>query len=308
MATDDLIHGSIESLVLQYTTVQKHHKAVVHKMDVLPHLISSEVSLSITEVSQIKLSFSDPAFTLLNSSMFNLGSVRTYNRSPYVTTVVETTDGGGNGGFDVTYRPNAINRLRSKRGKKEMKNKTAWQFVASECAAAGLHGSVIQRGGPFRKKIARDLAQKHTQYDQWSYPSAWTTLQRLAPEEGYMVSEISGRIYFGKPSEIAKALGHTVTVQWVANPKETDPNSPLAFPQCRRSLDSMDVDIGLTLPYSRKGECIPGRRLHLTGVPKFSGSGYYITSVTYPLHEATPITVTAATLRNPKPTGDPDQK
>jgi hypothetical protein len=263
-------------------------------------LVESSVELSITQVSQFTLTFSDPGYTILNSGFFKLGGSVSFYDYNLTTSVIETTTGNGEGGFKVTFRPTAVYKLRRLTGKLHLKKVSPSQYVHHELRRANVPVGYIQPSFT-RKAVARDVKQPATQYDTWSYPSAWTTFERLAPELGFTVYEMFGKVYFGWPTTIANTRPQ-VPIAWYASGN----NEPLNFPECRRSLDSLDTDITLTVPTHRRGEMVPGNRLSLSGIPTFNGQ-YLITNVTYALHDESPITVTASTLRNPVATGDPDK-
>jgi hypothetical protein len=174
-----------------------------------------------------------------------------------------------------------------------MKNVSPSTFIQSECKAVKAPFT-IQKSGK-RSSVVRDTPKKGDSYDEADFPSSWTTFRRLADELGYVMYEVAGEIYFGKPTWIV-AQKPKVIVQWYSeNGKE-----PITIPNFRHSVDNTDVELSLELPLERAEECIPGHGLVISGFPAFSGT-YMITSVSYPLVGSGTVSVTASTLKNPEP-------
>lgn len=259
---------------------------------------------SVDQVSQLTIELDDPNFSILNSGVFSRRTPISFNGSNLIVAAVETNDGSGLGGLSVSCRPDTIDKLKQLRGKKVRTNISPSTFVGSECAAAGVPIGIIQPGAK-RKKVSRDVKQKGDYYDQDAMPSAWTTITRLASELGYLAYESNNKLYFGTPKFLADNMP-SFTVQWDKSSGVTTTETQVN-PICRWSIDSEDTEVEVNIPLVHAGSAQIGSRLILQGFPEFSGS-YFLSGVSYPVAGTGWYTITATTLRNPHPSGDPDKK
>lgn len=266
-------------------------------------LISSvDIDMAVDQVTELTFSFDDPEFRVLRSGIFDLKTRVQYRGLDLAISVIETNAGGGLGGFGIRCRPWSVQKLKELRGSFVMQNVSPATYVKAECKKAGIPLEPFAQTSPAKKRIARDVREKGVTYDAANQPSAWTTFQRLSGEIGYMMYEVGGRIYFGKPTWLVKKQP-TVEVRWYPeNGKE-----PHTFPEFRQSIDNEDIEVTVELPIERSGLVYPGVGLKLTGYPKYSGT-YFIRSVNYPLVGVGNVMVMASTIRNPKPQkgGDDD--
>lgn len=264
------------------------------------NIVGVNIDMGTDQVTELAFTIEDPEFKYLERGLFDKNTPVTYRGLKLIVSVVETTAGGGLGGLTIRCRPQAVNKLKKLRGKFTMQGTTPGAYCIAECKSAGISAPVAQIG-PKKVNIARDLPQKGTRYDQSNYPSAWTTLQRLASENSYLMYEVGGTIYFGKPDWL---MGKTpnVNVNWYA----TNGKEPYSIPSVRDSLDSTDIEVSLELPLERSGTVFPGYGLVLNGFPKYAGT-YIIKSVSYPLVGVGTISVNASTFKNPKPQRSGDQ-
>lgn len=261
--------------------------------NVIEQVSEVTIDMSTTQVSELSFTIEDPAFQILSSGVFDLNTKVTYKNLDLVVAVLETGPGGGIGGFTARCRPQVVAKLKKRRGKKVFNKTRPTQFCRREVRASG--GKFVGQKSPKRDRIARDVPQKGESYDPASFPSSWTTMQRLADELGYMLFESAGTIYFGKPTWLVQKLPK-VEVEWYP---END-NEPYSIPEFRQSIDNEDVEVSMELPISRAGSVLPGQGLVLSGFPKYAGT-YFINNVTYPLIGPGTISVSASTVKNPEP-------
>lgn len=261
--------------------------------NVIDQVSEVTIDMSTSQVTELSFTVEDPAFKILSSGVFDLNTKVTYKGLKLIVAVIETGPGGGIGGFTVRCRPEVVSKIKKRRGKLVLKKARPNQFAQREVTAAG--GKFVGQVAPIRNSIARDVPQKGESYDPASFPSSWTTMQRLADELGYLMFEVGGTIYFGKPTWLIEKLPK-VQVQWYPlNTKE-----PYSVPEFRQSIDNEDVEVTLQLPISKAGTVFPGQGLVLSGFPKYAGT-YFINSVNYPLVGPGTISVSASTVKNPKP-------
>lgn len=252
-------------------------------------LLHVNVSMSIAQTSQVKFVFEDQGYRFLQQGYFSPGLPVFFGNNPMEVTSIST--GGDNFRPEVTVicRSRGIRRLKRMRGEKVMSNVSPTQFVVSECKEAQI--DYLVQSTDERSVVSRDT---HGNYDldtpagraefieHYGYgtdrvddsrPSAWTTLQRLAGECGFMVYESEGLVHFGKPSWLlAYYQSSAVRATWDTNNVKTDlPEVPL----CVKSLDSTDgPDITLAVPMNRVSSFKPGQVCYFEGIPAFQG--YYL--------------------------------
>jgi hypothetical protein len=251
------------------------------------------LDMSTSQVTELSFTIDDPAWVILGKGWFDIETPVTYRGLKLTVAVIETTPGGGLGGLTVKCRPSATSKLKKQRGDRVVKGVSAASFVASECAAVGV--TAVVQSSPTKPRIARDTPQKGQDYDESNHPSSWTTFQRLANELGYLMYEVGGVIYFGKPTWLINQKPK-VAVQWYP---DTDA-APMSFPQFRQSIDSEDIEVTVELGLDRAGTIFPGYGITFNGVPKYAGT-YFVTGVNYPLAGTGTMSVSASTVRNPKP-------
>lgn len=267
-------------------------KAHLHTID-NDQVTEISLDMSTEQVTELSFTVDDPGWKILSKGWFEIDTPVTYRGLTLTVAVVETTPGGGLGGLAVKCRPKATTSLKKQRGARVVKNVSAAAFVTSECALVGV-ASVVQPSAT-KNSIARDTPQKGQDYDETNHPSSWTTFQRLATELGYLMYEVGGVIYFGKPTWLINR-NPKIAVEWYPN---TDA-SPISFPQFRQSIDSEEIEVTVELPLDRTGTVFPGYGITFDGVPKFAGT-YFVKSVNYPLVGVGTVSISASTVKNPKP-------
>lgn len=269
--------------------------------NVIDQVAAVDLDMSTSQVTELSFTIEDPNFKILKSGIFDLNTKVTYRGLKLIVAVVETNEGGGQGGLSVRCRPEAVSKLKQRVGTLVMSNISPSAFVLAECKKVGLAAKVDPKS-TVRSRIARDLPQKGQQYDEASKPSSWTTMQRLAGEVGFLMYEIGGTLFFGRPTWIIQSQPKVAVSWYPENNKE-----PYSFPEFRHSIDNKDVDLSLVLPLSRAGEVFPGYGITVSGFPKFSGT-YMINSVNYPLVGGGTVSVSASTYKNPVVQKGGDQK
>ena len=168
-------------------------------------------------------------------------------------------------------------------------------YIIRECREAGVGNDPVAQRTAKKKRVVRDRAEKGTTYEPGDYPSAWTTMRRLAGETGSVLYEVGGTIFFGRPTWLVEHQP-VLDIDWYPeNGKE-----PTSIPEIRRSVDSKDVEITVNLPLDRASRVFPGMGVRFNDFPVYDDT-YYITRVSYPLTGEGDLVVDAATVRNPEP-------
>lgn len=149
-------------------------------------------------------------------------------------------------------------------------------FVMEECRQANIQ--CIAQPSPQRSvAITRDPIQPGQHYVGSAIPSSWTTMSRLAGEEGFDLFEVGGTVYFGRPSWLVNNLNNTTYVSWQLNDETTDIYSVPTLD------DSEDNELGATMtfdaPIQRASVFRPGRRIIFQGA---KGSAFELGFPGYP--------------------------
>lgn len=271
------------------------------KANVAEAVTSASVSMSSAEATQLTITLVDTGFHLLDSRLFDAGTrTKAGSRCDYGSLdlevrAIEVAARGTDHVLTITARSFGVGRLKRAKGPLVRKGLTPTQFAALEAKRAGL--KFLGQPSAKRKAIARQVGK--------DAESSWDTLQRLARELGYVCFEAAGVLYFGKPTWLTQ---HTLEVRIPWKGAGTD-DAIDRLPTCRRSGD--DKRNAATVEAALRGDlgeqARPGMALILSGVPTFEGR-YMVDTVTIPLGEGQPVTVSASTPENPKPEPPPKPK
>lgn len=266
--------------------------------NIVEAVTSATLSLSSTEATQLDLTLIDDGWDVLRSGLFDAGTPsKAGSRCDFgdldlEVRAIEVAPRGVDHAIRITARSLGVGKLKRARGPLIRKNLTPTQFVKLEAKRAGLR--CVGQPSTKRKAIARQSGK--------DAESSWDTCQRLAKELGYVCFEAAGVLYFGRPTWLVQRTKE-LRVEWKG--KRTD-GAIDAIPTCRRSGD--DPKNRATVDASLRGKlgelARPGMALVLDGVPTFDGR-YMVNTVTIPLAEGTPVSVSAGTPENPKPEPPP---
>jgi hypothetical protein len=226
---------------------------------------TAKMNGSITDVTQIDITFTDPDWKLLRAGYFRLGMSVDIEDYDMEIASIGTGDDETIENVSIKCRPRVVRNLKARRGARVMKNTSPSEFVISECRKVGARYKVQPTAR--RKQVARDVPKKW-QNETSNPPSSWTTFKRLADEVGFLIFEQAGVVYFGKPSWLLSNAGGTLnTYRYGAG---TDNNfRTYDVPSCSRSLDSTGQEVKFALRVSYLSTIRPGQRFRLTGVPTF---------------------------------------
>lgn len=274
-------------------------------IDVAEHLVDSTISGGVDAVNEIMLELEDPGWRLTSTGLFVVGETK-FDWHIFKTSLaaIEMTGGStGHGGMRLQFRSRFVRNLKQRRGPHSERDISASDYVKNECRAIGL--ASFTQSSPKRRQIARDVPKASEPVEAGSdYPSAWTTFQRLAREEGYLMFEFAGFLYFGTPEWCRDRRKEAGKIQWINGP---DNLRPLAPPIARRSEDSaIPVEMSLELPRERYDDFRPGWAIEVRGMPGFDGK-YIVNNISYDLSRVKPLMIECGTAVNPVPQGEGDQ-
>lgn len=271
--------------------------------DLADVLLAAPLSMSTDSVVELGLTFADPDGELWAKGLFALDTAVDYADLRFRIIRHELTPADG-GTVEVACHEQLVVNLRRRRGVKVMRNASATDFVRVEAKAAGAT-KVIAQPTSKRPQVARDT--RKADVDE---PSSWSTFDRLAGEEGFIVFAVAGVVYFGAPTwlmgrDAGQPGAPGILVDWRDGKRAEEWARPEERPACAASLNADDkTTISAVLPLHRLDECRPGRRVKLRGVPGFNG-GYLLDGVDdVDLTDPNAVvTINASTPEDPEPEG-----
>lgn len=257
-------------------------------------LLSASLDLDVEQMTEIEFVMDDPGYVYFNSfgTKGPIGKDATYaDLKLRVASYTLGPGSTGNGGITLRLRPRGVEQSRAIRGALTRQGISPSQFVIDGARSAGM--TAITQDSPVRPSISRDVAGiDGNQQSERDDKNEWTTLQRLAAEEGFLCFERSNTLIFGSP-------------QWLFEKQPTHvfsygPGSPfkqnwmLERPEYTSSTtrDSAD-EIQFKVPTDSSGIILPGQNASLVGLPKFFKEKLLITNVNYPLIGPGEMSITA---------------
>ena len=291
MVDAPVVSSSLDSIYVMGTKLKSELKNAV---------TSADISMSTSQVTQLNIALVDPGWKILKTGLFAKGIPVRYKDLHFVIANVETTSVSGNEGVTIKCRPETVQKLKNRVGTKIMKKVSPSEFVISECKAVGAKYYV--QASSKRSSVSRDKPKAKEKYEADENPSSWTTFNRLAGELGYILFEMAGVIYFGKPTYFLNASKNSpLIVTWKKN-IGTDAEQ---VPNCVKSVDSKKTTVSVVLPPERAKECRVGRSIKLSGVPTFDGY-YLIDDVDYSISGMTNrVRISASTPIDPEKISSP---
>lgn len=247
-------------------------------------LLSANLEMTVEQASELEFTLNDPNWEYFKSfgDKGPLGAGAFYE-DLVLSCSGYTTDGGpsGMGGTTLRFQPMGIVRCRGIRGPLTRENLSPSQFVVGSAISCGMQ--VVTQESPQRPSISRDVpddTEKNTE-DK----NEWTTLQRLAGEEGFLLFERKNTLFFGSPTWIMENApfhqigigGGTsvtdITMQTIGHPTMT----------MSANRDSSN-EISWEMQIHRAGQILPGHAVMLHGgAPGLTGKKLIVTNVSYPL-------------------------
>lgn len=247
------------------------------KGDISTKISRLVIDISTEMASEIQFVFMDPGLKMLKEKKIPLGASVKFQGEKMVVSAIEV-DGGvsGTGAVSITCRSRLIDKLKKRKGKYVRKSTSPTSFIRAEIQAVG--GKFVGQTTKVRKQISRDIVEKKDKSTRDN--SAWTTIQRLAQEEGFIAFESEGTVYFGKPTWLTKNR-QKHTVKYGVSTSNTDKHYAAMTPNCRQSVDDHNVaTLSLRLPKSRFSSIQVGEVIKLSGMGMFSRS-YLVNSKTF---------------------------
>lgn len=177
------------------------------------------------QVPHITMSVIDPGYTQSSAKLFTPGNLVTWRDATLRTDTVAYVPGDhGQGQADVTAEDDIVHALKQLRGPHTASNIDAVTWLFQEISTVGYDPTKFLLGEsvPTQTTIARDVWDPSMGVvADTEFPSAWTTIVRLARELGKWVFVSGRRIIFGSAQfAMAWAAAAPVRVGWNGAPPE----------------------------------------------------------------------------------------
>lgn len=249
-------------------------------MDTEEQLLSANLELTVDQQSEIQFLMEDPNFVYFNSFGKDgpIGKAATYEDLK-LTVAAYSLDAGttGFGALNLKLRPTGIEKSRAIRGALTRENISPTQFVIDAARSAGM--TAVAQGSAVRPSISRDVGADDANKDVDK--NEWTTVKRLAAEEGFLCFERNNVLVFGSPQWLFDTQPAHVFSWGTGSPYKQ--NQMLEMPSLDVSVAKVINDeINFVVPTDSAGIILPGQCAEIRNVP-FVKPKMLITKVAYPL-------------------------
>lgn len=247
----------------------------------------SELSMTLTEASQLTVVLLDENGTIAGSQAVDDGRLVTWGGLEFTTCGFRHGPVNGIRHTTIVARDRGVQALKGRTGARSWANTSPTDVARAEALAVGLE-FVGQPTGP-RRSITRLGKAKGR-----DSTTSWQLLQRLAAESGFIVAAAAGILYFAAPSWLVKRPGWELSA---TGPYLTE------YPDIGRTSDSDDAPGRGTLSIlgeQPSGVLLPGQAVVLRDVPDRLQGRYLVDSCTINLAAATPGRVGITTPVDPK--------
>ena len=252
-------------------------------------MLSCSMSLTVDQASELSIEFNDPDLAFAKSfanpkakpgeDRGPIGKKAMYGTDmPLAVSAMSLGPGpAGIGGTTLKLLPGGVYRSMNIKGALTRNDLTPTQYAKDAAAHAGM--KFVGENSPKRPSIVRDVAAEN---DKSSEASDWTTVKRLAAEEGFLVYECLNTLYFATPQWLFdKQPTHTLGLGGLV----TDDNFRLMeMPSIEMSsLKKDDDEVSFRLPIKAAGRILPGHSVTIKGIPGMGDKKLLVTSIDYPL-------------------------
>jgi cell wall-associated NlpC family hydrolase len=281
-------------------------------------LLHAGVDLTLKEIPQLTLVFSDPGLELYSQSLITGGQIVFAGDLIMMVDAIELGEGSAGETVTATCRERAailLKRARDMGPSGDLSPSEVARTWFDLFTGNGAIRSMVIEDSPVRPGLKKAVDENDP---AGRLESTWAQLSRYADEMGFLFNIVGGVAYFARPSFIAgRSTGYVVRYR-PGNPDTADPFGAMSMPTCRRTgnpdaagLANLTVDavrhlgealealrtgssapIGggletideVRLPQRRASKVRPGYRLELHGIPSFDGS-YLTTKVSGDIDE-----------------------
>lgn len=246
-------------------------------------ILGANMSLAVDQAGELSFDLNDPNWAFISSFNNDRGPINKkalYGADMPLFVSSFSLSGGpsGLGGTTLKLQPGGIGRARNIKGALNRANISPTTYAKDAAANCGM--KFFGEPSPVRPSITRDVASGT---DKSTEANEWTTLKRLAGEEGFLVYECLNTLYFASPQYLFDKQP-TITVGWGTTVVD-DQLRLLNLPSIDMSTsEKTDDEISFDLPIESAGRILPGNGIIVKGVFRgMADKKLLVTSVDYPL-------------------------
>lgn len=257
-------------------------------------LLSATMERTVDQVTEIEFDMYDPNWAYANS-FGDKGPLEKEAQYADLKLMVSSFTLGpgtaGDGGTKIRLRPFGIEKCRKIKGPLTRENLSPSQFVADSAINCGMQWKV--QDSPPRPSISRDVSPENP--DNNEDKNEWTTNQRLAAEEGFLIFESANTLYFGSPQWLFDTMPNHV-LGWGTKSGVTDIAAQIV--ECPTIDVSLSKDttneITCRIPLTKVGVINPGHTITVMGVPgSLNQKKLLVTKISYPIAGEGDLEITA---------------
>lgn len=256
-------------------------------------ITSASMSLTVDQASELSFDLNDPNWAYISSFKEERGPIgkkAMYGSDMplYVSSFSLSGGSVGLGGTSLKLQPGGIGRARQVKNALTRNNISPTKYARDAAANFGM--KFVGQDTPVRPSIVRDVSNSE---DKSTEANEWTTLQRLAGEEGVLLFEVLNTLYFASPQWLFDKRP-VVTVGWGTSVTD-DALRLMSMPSIDMSTsEKTDDEIQFELPIKSVGRVLPGMNVIVKGIYKGMGDKkLLVTSVDYPIAGEGNVTVKA---------------
>lgn len=271
-----------------------------------------EIDLTMSEGSQLTMTFDDPDLSLTKNNRVFLGARIAYGGVRFIIEEVGVQGDVGPAQLVVKGLAAAIHDMKNERGAKVVSNSSPTEYAFAAAKKYGL--SFIGQTSYRRVQIARGEQKPGTNE---LGESEWDVLQRLASEIGFVCFESYNTLFFVKPTYLAydkplltktHKVVYPTPLKYLANRPDLAALflTPLRVPQISITSNDKLKEVkqgSITLRWESGTKVRPGEKITLEGLSGFDGT-YLIDHVPIAIDGHSQIEVGVVSPTDP----DPSQK
>lgn len=247
-------------------------------------VLGADLTLEIEQESELRINLDDPNYEYFKSfgkPKGPLGTSAVFEKMKLLVAGVDLGPGPhGQGETILRLRPYGIEKMRDITGMNHRDDLSPTDYVKDAAEHVGM--TFVGRQTKTRPTIARDVAETAEGDDPAEAKNSaneWTTVRRLAEEEGYLCFETVNSLYFAPPHWFEE-FGTPVDLYFDTPPKK-DIYRILDHPSWNLNHDG-DSEFRCRVDVNLYPFMVPGTMIKVHGFPTIT-KRLLVTSVKYPL-------------------------
>lgn len=254
-------------------------------------LLSADLELTVDQISELSFKLNDPNWVYL-ASFGKDGPLKkdAQYRNLMLRVASYSCDGGptGMGGTTLKLQPRGLMRMRDIQGALTRNDISPTQFVRDSAANCGM--TFLGQDSQSRPTITRDVGETEQEKND---NNEWTTNQRLAAEEGFLIFERYNELVFASPKWLYD--NQPVHTLGLGDSVKDRHARLLEVPDIEVSASKNTTnEVSFKIPMTLAEKILPGHAVHVLGLPAgLSEKKLLVTKVGYPLAGVGDLSITA---------------